>query len=216
MVRGSLVLAWYAKLSSRLVDLVGDFAGANLFLLEGDSLLLTIFSDPGLDFHSGFQLLHAVYSVELFLKKLVDRNCRFKLVFFDHHAASCVPPGPEAKGNKNKFLLAREVIIRHLRASIDEHGVELHDFRHVQDQRFLSFLSEQDVYFFMCHDGAGISLPSTEESEESKPDSRAHFRAFIWRYVLKGYHVALINESQFKGSKVAATLYVSSLLTLCR
>lgn len=41
----------YGRLSARRVDLVGDYAGQELFLLEGDSLLLRIFSDPKLDFN---------------------------------------------------------------------------------------------------------------------------------------------------------------------
>ena len=40
----------YGTLSTRRVDLVGDYAGQELFLVEGDSLLLRCFSDPRLDF----------------------------------------------------------------------------------------------------------------------------------------------------------------------
>ena len=40
----------YQRLSARRVDLVGDYAGNELFLLEGDSLLLNCLSDPLLDF----------------------------------------------------------------------------------------------------------------------------------------------------------------------
>ena len=40
----------YANLPARLVDLVGDYAGKELFLVEGDSLLLRCFSDPKVDF----------------------------------------------------------------------------------------------------------------------------------------------------------------------
>jgi len=66
--------AWYEKVRSRRVDLVGDYAGNELFLVEGDSLLLHAFSDPNLDFDNGLQLLHATYNVENFLKKLVLRG----------------------------------------------------------------------------------------------------------------------------------------------
>lgn len=40
----------YERLSARRVDLVGDYAGNEPFLLEGDSLLLQCLSDPLLDF----------------------------------------------------------------------------------------------------------------------------------------------------------------------
>ena len=40
----------YGRLSVRRVDLVGDYAGQELFLVEGDSLLLRCFSDADVDF----------------------------------------------------------------------------------------------------------------------------------------------------------------------
>lgn len=42
--------AWYSQLSARYVDLVGDYAGKERFFIEGDSLLLQVFSAPELDF----------------------------------------------------------------------------------------------------------------------------------------------------------------------
>ena len=45
----------YGRLSVRRVDLVGDYAGQELFLVEGDSLLLRCFSDADLDFDSKSQ-----------------------------------------------------------------------------------------------------------------------------------------------------------------
>lgn len=43
------LLAWYAKVPNRRVDLVGDYAGNELFLIEGDSLLLHCFSTSKVD-----------------------------------------------------------------------------------------------------------------------------------------------------------------------
>ena len=42
--------AWYSQLSAGYVDLVGDYAGKERFFIEGDSLLLQVFSAPELDF----------------------------------------------------------------------------------------------------------------------------------------------------------------------
>jgi hypothetical protein len=44
------VLVWYNSIASRRVDLVGDYAGSELFLIEFDSLLLECFSNPKLNF----------------------------------------------------------------------------------------------------------------------------------------------------------------------
>lgn len=40
----------YNSLPARRVDLVGDYAGEELFVIEGDSILLECFQEPGLDF----------------------------------------------------------------------------------------------------------------------------------------------------------------------
>lgn len=47
----SYVLEWYENVFTRVVDLVGDYAGKELFLVEGDSLLLKCFKDKRLDFN---------------------------------------------------------------------------------------------------------------------------------------------------------------------
>ena len=49
-ISNATLLLRYAQKSARRVDLVGDYAGKELFLLDGDSLLLKCFSDPQLDF----------------------------------------------------------------------------------------------------------------------------------------------------------------------
>ena len=46
------LLSWYSEVLNRRVDLVGDYAGNELFLIEGDSLLLHSFSTSEVDLHS--------------------------------------------------------------------------------------------------------------------------------------------------------------------
>jgi hypothetical protein len=43
-------LRWYLSLRSRVLDLVGDYAGNERFVVEGDSLLRHCFEDPRIDF----------------------------------------------------------------------------------------------------------------------------------------------------------------------
>jgi hypothetical protein len=46
----SSVLSWYDARTPRILDLVGDYAGKELFLVEGDSLLRACFEDGRIDF----------------------------------------------------------------------------------------------------------------------------------------------------------------------
>jgi hypothetical protein len=44
------VLSWYDRTRPMFIDLVGDYAGKELFLVEGDSLLRVCFEDERIDF----------------------------------------------------------------------------------------------------------------------------------------------------------------------
>lgn len=61
----SALMDWYGKLPTRRVDLVGDYAGQELFIVEGDGLLLRCFDDPKLDLAGMLIVLcgHTKYSV---------------------------------------------------------------------------------------------------------------------------------------------------------
>jgi hypothetical protein len=44
------ILNWYDSTRPMFIDLVGDYAGKELFLIEGDSLLRETFEDERIDF----------------------------------------------------------------------------------------------------------------------------------------------------------------------
>ena len=54
---------WYALLDARVLDLVGDYAGRELFLLEGDSLILQCLDDRRLDFYGTSRLSTRLISI---------------------------------------------------------------------------------------------------------------------------------------------------------
>ncbi|KAI8846214.1 hypothetical protein BC829DRAFT_445488 [Chytridium lagenaria] len=73
---GSLSIdEWYSKVIPRYVDLIGDFGGKELFIVEGDSLLHHLF--PSLHLTSTLHLFHIL---ETFLLSLHNRNARYELV----------------------------------------------------------------------------------------------------------------------------------------
>ncbi|KAJ6117110.1 hypothetical protein N7512_006835 [Penicillium capsulatum] len=147
--------SWYQALYSRVVDLVGDFAGDELFIIEGDSLLRECFSNKKLDFSPGFQILHATYLVEKFLQKLKQRKCVFEIVFFTQNATLCIPPQVDA-GLDDRYLLAREAIIQHL-VSVSlqlPYCLGVKRFEGVNSKEFREDLMNSGVYLFLCHDGA--------------------------------------------------------------
>lgn len=200
-------------MSSRRVDLVGDYAGSELFIVEGDSLLLRSFSDAKLDFDEGFQLLHAIYAAEYLIKGLVQRKCNFHLVFFDDHEHLCVPENA-ALVNQSKYLLARSVLLRHLRKHLPQSHptIHVHNFNSAAGPDFREYLMQSGAYFMLCHDGANPTLPSGKSSETSDDNIKSHedneyskkvaFRSLICLMINRGYNVALINGLEWMDTKV--------------
>ena len=57
------ILNWYDSTRPMFIDLVGDYAGKELFLIEGDSLLRETFEDERIDFRGKFSILYLSISI---------------------------------------------------------------------------------------------------------------------------------------------------------
>ncbi|KAH7396308.1 DEAD/DEAH box helicase-like protein [Pyrenochaeta sp. MPI-SDFR-AT-0127] len=216
------VLQWYSKLYSRRVDLVGDFAGSERFLVHGESLLLHCFGDPHIDFDPGYQLLHASYAVEKFLHGLISRCCNFHIAFFDDQQDLCVPQDASAMISE-KYLLARAAIIRHLKVNLPDvlPDVEVNTFPSTTSDAFVEYLRSTDIYFVLCHDGASFKdirkrmilqkdLDTLEDEDRSlherQQQYKAVFRSLIYSFMQQGYSAALVNGLEWLDTKVVTTV----------
>lgn len=208
------ILSQYRHLLSRRVDLVGDYAGDELFLIEGDSLLLRCFADDKLDFDEGFQLLHATYNVEHFLQNLVQRKCHFNITFFDSNREFCLPPSASAQ-NANKFYLARAAIIRHLQQNLAKSHPSIHVdvFKAWDSPDFSKHLQATSPYFIMAHDGALANNHNSKFVQEDQHASgdkkgptpspnRVPFREMILSFIDRGFNVSLLNGLEWLDAKV--------------
>ncbi|KAI5815299.1 hypothetical protein BZA77DRAFT_282187 [Pyronema omphalodes] len=190
-----LSIKWYEKIFPLRIDIVGDYAGSSRFLIHGESLLRHCFSDPLIDFDPGFQLLHAVYVVEQFLQNIVRRKCQFDIVFLDEHAKLCVPDTVASGG---RFLLAREIIMRHLMAMPIENG-EIKQFSGVRDNELHKWVGVRRPLFIMALD---------QEKEYNENDSEADDAAenamllFNLMHLGEGYNLVLINRVEFVDSRI--------------
>jgi hypothetical protein len=224
----SRILEWYSKLYSRRVDLVGDFAGSERFLVHGESLLQQCFSDRNLDFDTGYQLLHSSYAVEKYLYGLVSRRCNFHIAFFDDEQDLCVPQ-TASLASSEKYLLARAAIIRHLQINLQNvhPDIEVHRFPSTSSDEFTEYLRTNDVYFVLCHDGAlvqDLGKPALQQKdldvlkeEESSQTARqkkykSSFRTLIYDFMQRGYSTALVNGLEWQDTKVITTILEHSRL----
>ncbi|CAG8659400.1 5203_t:CDS:2, partial [Scutellospora calospora] len=142
---------WYSRLRSRYVDLVGDFGGSELFVIEGDSLLYKFICDPKRHFlnfgelYGGGQFLSLTFLVETFLNKLKQRGCNFHLLFFHEHKGiwNCDP----------KFRIAREIIIEHLKSCQDESKIPIYEFSSWWNSEFNQYIVDRQPLFILSGDG---------------------------------------------------------------
>ncbi|CAI6308174.1 unnamed protein product [Periconia digitata] len=218
------VLKWYSQTFSRRLDLIGDYVGNNYFLIDGNSLLLYCFADEHIDFNQGFQLLHATWAVERFLQDLIKRRCQFHIAFFDQYRELCVPSFVSDEGNKEKYLLARAAIIRHLRANLPSihPEIDVKVFESVSSDAFANYLREVEFFFVLAHDGA---LPEAlrrrhllqknldtlqdevhDEANQHELQTKTAFRQIIHWFMSGGMSIALINGTQFQDTKVISNV----------
>lgn len=199
------LLRAYQALSARRVDLVGDYAGNETFLIDGDAILLQSFHDQRLDMQEGLQLLHAVYLVERFLYNLKCRKCRFHIAFFQSSADLCIPEGVPAV-HYDRYRLARTAIVRHLTVNLATlHAeIEIASYHSHEDEIFMNYLKTTPPYFLMLHDGA-----TTRRRHEAPPSAGLKsvlLRGVILSFIQKSFNVALINEVEFRDSKVMTAI----------
>ena len=170
----------------------------------------------------GFQVVHAIYAVEHFLHGLLQRKCNFHIVFFDTHENLCIPPGTESS-NRFKYLLARAVVLRHLRINLGgpQPAIAIEEFKSTSDIAFQDYLRATGIYFIMCHDGASpgspasgndIALPTPShqaEVESLEKSRKILFRAMICDLINKGYNIALINGLEWRDTKVSTKTWLA-------
>lgn len=219
-------------LASRTLDLVGDYAGDELFLIEGDSLLLHCFSDKNLDFSHGLQLLHSTYLVETLLGQLRQRKCVFHIVFFSDHAQICIPPSVDKK-LWPRYRLAREAILQHLVRNLPVvvPSIQIQIFDSYRCNSFEEYLLAVGAYFLMCHDGSTPVLRKAQDLAELSEDSdtalsddeysdlydqerysnsapsghwsgKIMLRSMIRWFIVRGYNISILNSLESRDSKV--------------
>lgn len=56
------------------MNILTDFADAEIFMIDGDSLLLELLVEQSLDWSNGGQFLHLTYLLERFLQYFTDKG----------------------------------------------------------------------------------------------------------------------------------------------
>ncbi|KAJ7045103.1 hypothetical protein C8F04DRAFT_1343667 [Mycena alexandri] len=193
---------WFslATRRARWMDLLGDYAGAELFLISGESLLERVLDDPllaiGRDEDAGFQLMHAYYILETTLLEFLDRRANFEIVFWQVNYHSTIHSGGSSFNVASRNL-ARSLLFEHL-LNLD---VAVHTFRDLNDPSWLTFKTERRPMFVMVNDGHVSDTCGFH-------DERALLqRSFLFQLVSGGMAIALLNGAEFRDSKIMSFVY---------
>ena len=125
-------------------------------------------------------------------------------VFLRNHlenAELCIPPGSPAK-HRSRYLLARSAIKRHLTFHLPSAlpGVLVNTFPSLQSEEAKEYLHVSPIHFVMAHDGANKKIETT--TTDSDKCAKILLRSMIWYFNTHKLNVALINQIEFRDSKV--------------
>ncbi|KAG1852486.1 hypothetical protein F4604DRAFT_1296933 [Suillus subluteus] len=201
---------WYAPASrnARWMDLVGDYAGAEPFVIDGHSLLQVVLDDRLLalakDDDPSFQIMHAIYSLECILKNFRNRSANFDVVFFDVNRHLVLRAG-ESEFTVASRALARILLYKHLQ-SLD--SVNTFTFASLSDKNWVDYRVRVKPMFVMVNDGGVLK-------EGVGGQFAAHQilvqRLFIFDLLASGLAMAPLQGADFKDTKILSFVFESKL-----
>ena len=132
-----------AMLRPKMLNLMNEFADAEMFLIDGDSLFVELLLDTNLDWCYGGQFLHLIYLCERYLHLFVRKGGVFQLVFFQDFQDlwKCEP----------SLYLARQALKLHLCEHID--NKVLCEFNNPWDPKFAQYVYTFCPSFMLLSDG---------------------------------------------------------------
>ncbi|KAH9002517.1 P-loop containing nucleoside triphosphate hydrolase protein, partial [Lactarius deliciosus] len=198
---------WYKKITgkkARWMDLIGDYAGNERFILDGESLLQQVLDDPLLALaRSGdpsFQTLHAINSLERLLSDMLKRSAVFDIVFWEDTRHLTL------KGDTDFLVssrsLARALLFSHLAEHAPGMGLDIYAFSSLADPAWIVYQQRTKPMFVMLNDGG---TPAEDDH-----DVATHVliqRNFIFCLLTSGIAVTLLHGAEFRDSKIFSFVF---------
>ncbi|KAI9465203.1 P-loop containing nucleoside triphosphate hydrolase protein [Lactarius psammicola] len=198
---------WYKKIAgkkARWMDLIGDYAGNERFILDGESLLQQVLGDPLLALarpsDPSFQTLHAINSLERLLSEMLKRSAVFDIVFWEDTRHLTL------KGDTNFLVssrsLARALLFSHLAGYAEEMGLNIYSFSSLADPAWIAYRQWTKPMFVMLNDGG------TPAEDDHDMAARVLIqRNFIFCLLTSGIAVTLLQGAEFRDSKIFSFVF---------
>ncbi|KAL8287587.1 hypothetical protein RQP46_003445 [Phenoliferia psychrophenolica] len=193
--------SWYTKLLPRWIDIIGDFAGQELFTVDGDALVQYVLDNEllalGRDGDPSFQLLHATFLLERVVEEMIKRDCTFEVAFFESNRHATTRPGESDYVTASRSL-ARSILIRRVNLP----NVVVHTFESLEDEAWLEYYQKRRPMFLLGADGG---LRTKEEGLQAERILTQ--RVFLFSVMQQGIPVVLLQPAEFKDGKVVSYLF---------
>ncbi|KAM7443056.1 putative ATP-dependent RNA helicase ddx60 [Porites harrisoni] len=180
------------------VNIMTDFVDAEIFLIDGDSLLLDLFGERRLDWSNGGQFLHLTYLVERFLQYFTDKGGVFHIVFFKDMEIIW-------RGQPS-MLLARQALILHLKYNTAFTVVTSID--HFLGKQWRDYVDDKLPAFLLLTDAEKIPCETTGEKMRNR--LQFLFRSLLFYSLGQGLNCVFISGIEMTATKVMG-YYMESL-----
>ncbi|CAE6542924.1 unnamed protein product [Rhizoctonia solani] len=199
---------WIHKRRPRWMDLVGDYAGDEFFVVDGDSLCQVVLDDElvavGRD-QPTFQILHAVYRLEQEILQLKQRNCNFEIVFFEANKHGTILTGSSDFVTASRYL-ARETMKSHVFQLSAKADIQSAAFQDLEDPMWHEYVLAKQPMFVLLH--AGPPLDTVADSNDNAALSRTLIpRTFFRNLLASRIAVSTLNQIKYVDAKVLSFVY---------
>ncbi|KAJ1300164.1 hypothetical protein OPQ81_011916 [Rhizoctonia solani] len=197
---------WIHKRQPRWMDLVGDYAGDEFFVVDGDSLCQVVLEDElvaiGRD-QPTFQILHATYRLEQEILQLKQRNCNFEIVFFESNKHGTILTGSDTFITASRHL-ARQILQSHIRQLSIKSDIHSAKFQDLEDPLWREYVLTKQPMFVLLH--AGPALDTVADN----PIALSHTlipRTFLRNLLASRIAVSTLNQIRYVDAKILAFVY---------
>ncbi|XP_020629551.1 probable ATP-dependent RNA helicase DDX60 [Orbicella faveolata] len=187
------------NVTPRHLNILTDFVDAEIFMIDGDSLLFELLGEESLDWSHGGQFLHLTYLLERFLQYFTDKGGVFHIVFFkDMETIWNTQPS---------MLLARQALILHLQCNTQFTVVTSID--HFWGEQWKEYVQDKMPAFMLLTDAENIPWKT---KTGTKADSAIEFlfRSLLMHCLGQGLNCVFISGIQMTATKVMG-FYMESL-----
>lgn len=166
----SCLQEWLSQVRFTMIDLISDYGGNELFVIDGDALIF-FFANNHFNIDKPSSLLELVYLIEKFLDDLITRKASFVIAFFDCNENALTLNSP-----KRKFY--RNAIKNHFSTT----EIEVISFPSWLDDSWLYYVKEIHPVFIMVVSGDLESGSSID-----------NWKAFAHSSLSRGLNCALLS-----------------------